>query len=321
MTEYRKGNNDMTELNEQLATLRQQLSRRKNILQRLASLEQRKIELTRKMSTLASAKNKEQADVERLEKGGIASFFYSVTGKKEQKLEKERQEAAAAEKEYNTVRSEYDALVENIAHYTADLENLTARRAELDELLSRKTEALRAAGADVSEIDRIGAMLGRYEKQLVETDEALVPSEEAHATAKALVETLSSAVDGAVYDLQTAHRRGGEGKYECLDVAAGLLSELNVQLKKVRSELVGVDVSCDLNVEIGAFLRFFDDNRTDSILADKLVLDKIRAMHNDALSVREKLDAVVNRLREKQDELTTDIDDIRSDYESLIIEA
>ncbi len=309
----------MTELNEQLLALKQQLSKRKSMELRLNSLEQRRIELKKKLTLLSEVKNKEQVDVERLEKGGIVSFLYSITGKKEQKLELERQEAATAKKEYDAVRVEYDALLENIDHYKADLERLSERRAELDELLNRKKEHLRAAGADMTEIDRIGAMLKRYENQLVEIDEALILSEEAHETAKELVATLQDALDGAVYDLQTAHQHGGSGKYECLDSAKVLVDRLQVQLKNVRSELVGVDSSSNLNVEIGEFTRYID-RAYDGLLIDKLVLDKIRGMYTDAKSVREKLDAVVHRLRERQDEFNVDIDEIRNDYERLIIE-
>ncbi|MBQ8194629.1 MAG: hypothetical protein IJZ47_04605 [Oscillospiraceae bacterium] len=310
----------MSELNEKLITLKQQLSKRNSLEKMRNSLEQRRADLEVKLSDLDAAMKKEQRDVEKLESGGVVSFFYSVTGKKEQKLEKERNEADEALKNYDSVKKEYDAITENIGHYNTELDKLIERRLQLDKLLNEKKDQLKAAGADMTEIERIGAMLGRYEKQLSEIDDALVTSEAARETSGAIVELLVSAEEAAKYDLQTSHRYGGLEKYDDLRSAQGLVSKLREQLKSVRSELVGLDLSADINVEISGFLHYAD-RRLDGLIMDKIVFDKIQGMLDDSRNIKQKLDAVVHRLRDRQEELETDVEDIRNDYEQLLIEA
>ncbi len=310
----------MSELNEKLITLKQQLSKRNSLEKMRNSLEQRRADLEVKLSDLDAAMKKEQRDVEKLERGGVVSFFYSVTGKKEQKLEKERYEADEALKNYDSVKKEYDAITENIGHYNTELDKLIERRLQLDKLLNEKKDQLKAAGADMTEIERIGAMLGRYEKQLSEIDDALVTSEAARETSGAIVELLVSAEEAAKYDLQTSHRYGGLEKYDDLRSAQGLVSKLREQLKSVRSELVGIDLSADINVEISGFLHYAD-RRLDGLIMDKIVFDKIQGMLDDSRNIKQKLDAVVHRLRDRQEELETDVEDIRNDYEQLLIEA
>lgn len=310
----------MSELNEKLITLKQQLSKRNSLEKMRNSLEQRRADLEVKLSDLDAAMKKEQRDVEKLERGGVVSFFYSVTGKKEQKLEKERNEADEALKNYDSVKKEYDAITENIGHYNTELDKLIERRLQLDKLLNEKKDQLKAAGADMTEIERIGAMLGRYEKQLSEIDDALVTSEAARETSGAIVELLVSAEEAAKYDLQTSHRYGGLEKYDDLRSAQGLVFKLREQLKSVRSELVGLDLSADINVEISGFLHYAD-RRLDGLIMDKIVFDKIQGMLDDSRKIKQKMDAVVHRLRDRQEELETDVEDIRNDYEQLLIEA
>ncbi len=310
----------MSELNEKLITLKQQLSKRNSLEKMRNSLEQRRADLEVKLSDLDAAMKKEQRDVEKLERGGVVSFFYSVTGKKEQKLEKERNEADEALKNYDSVKKEYDAITENIGHYNTELDKLIERRLQLDKLLNEKKDQLKAAGADMTEIERIGAMLGRYEKQLSEIDDALVTSEAARETSGAIVELLVSAEEAAKYDLQTSHRYGGLEKYDDLRSAQGLVFKLREQLKSVRSELVGLDLSADINVKISGFLHYAD-RRLDGLIMDKIVFDKIQGMLDDSRNIKQKLDAVVHRLRDRQEELETDVEDIRNDYEQLLIEA
>ncbi len=310
----------MSELNEKLITLKQQLSKRNSLEKMRNSLEQRRADLEVKLSDLDAAMKKERRDVEKLEKGGVVSFFYSVTGKKEQKLEKERNEADEALKNYASVKKEYDAITENIGHYNTELDKFIERRLQLDKLLNEKKDQLKAAGADITEIERIGAMLGRYEKQLSEIDDALVTSEAARETSGAIVELLVSAEEAAKYDLQTSHSYGGLEKYDDLRSAQGLVSKLREQLKSVRSELVGIDLSADINVEISGFLHYAD-RRLDGLIMDKIVFDRIQGMLDDSRNIKQKLDAVVHRLRDRQEELETDVEDIRNDYELLLIEA
>ena len=69
---------------------------------------------------LEKARRNEQADVDRLEGGSLAAFFYQVIGKMDEKLDKEREEAYAA-------RVKADAAARELASIDADLQRCRAR--------------------------------------------------------------------------------------------------------------------------------------------------------------------------------------------------
>ena len=73
-----------------------------------------------RIKKLEKASRAEQADVDRLERGSLAAFFYQMIGRREEQLDKEREEACAA-------RVRYDAAARELASIDADLERRRAR--------------------------------------------------------------------------------------------------------------------------------------------------------------------------------------------------
>ena len=94
---------------------------------------------------LEKARRNEQADVDRLEGGSLAAFFYQVIGKMDEKLDKEREEAYAA-------RVKADAAARELASIDAALKAADKAVAKLE---AQKTaaEAKAAQQARQAEID------------------------------------------------------------------------------------------------------------------------------------------------------------------------
>uniref|UniRef100_UPI0040572F2D hypothetical protein n=1 Tax=Acetatifactor sp. TaxID=1872090 RepID=UPI0040572F2D len=67
-------------------------------------------DLTAKVTELEKRKQKEQTDVERLECGSLAAFFYNVIGKMDDKLTKEKQEAYEAAVKYDVAYRELQSV-------------------------------------------------------------------------------------------------------------------------------------------------------------------------------------------------------------------
>ena len=83
-----------------LRELREMKSRKLHLEALRSELTKQLEELNERVTFLKNAAYYEQKDVDRLEKGGLASLVYDLFGKKEQKLEKEKQEAYAARMKY-----------------------------------------------------------------------------------------------------------------------------------------------------------------------------------------------------------------------------
>lgn len=99
-----------------LKALQQQAAEKKRLEAKLRELHAQQEALETQTKELEQAKLDEQADVDRLEgpqPGRL--FFYNVVGNLDQKLDKERQEAYAAQMKYDTAAWELAAVQADIA--------------------------------------------------------------------------------------------------------------------------------------------------------------------------------------------------------------
>ena len=84
--------------NEQLRVLYDMVCRKQHLEKLQEELLSQKNMLLEEVEKLKKSSLKEQADVERLEGGSLASFFYNVIGKMDEKLTKEREEEIKVKK-------------------------------------------------------------------------------------------------------------------------------------------------------------------------------------------------------------------------------
>ena len=113
----------------------------------------------------------ELAEPDRRLPGGLAALFYSLIGKGEEKLDKERAEAAAA-------ALKYEAAARELADVENDLERFRAERRELE---NAEEEYCRALEAKAEELRRSGSGAGRELLRI----EAEIAAEESRATPRA----------------------------------------------------------------------------------------------------------------------------------------
>ena len=72
---------------EELKRLWQQVAEQKIVQAKYHELQSQRGEVASRLKELEKTKAEEQADVDRLEKGGLAAFFYQMAGRMEEKLD------------------------------------------------------------------------------------------------------------------------------------------------------------------------------------------------------------------------------------------
>ena len=131
----------------------------------LTTYKEKECELAKQKEELEKKLQKEEQDVERLEETTILSLFYQLVGNKEEKLEKEKQEAMQASIEYHRVAYEYGTLV---AQYKKLKERYEQKEALKDEL-----EHLQFAHSSLSLVEKHNFQMKKnvFESQKVELKE------------------------------------------------------------------------------------------------------------------------------------------------------
>lgn len=286
----------MAYYNEQLQELQNQSARKNQVNVLLKSLYTQRDELEEKVADLEKIKLSEQADVDKLEGRSLAAFFYYVVGKKDEKLDKERREAYAAAVKYDTASKELTGVLEQIRHLETEAFRLQNCEKRYEELLQKKADAIKAEGMPgADKIFQLEAKIAFIDNQIKEINEAISCANTAKYTTEDILSKLESAEKWGTFDIWGGGTVAGIAKHCELDDAQERVERLQIQLRKLKTELADVTIQTDIHVNVDGFLRFAD-YFYDGLLADCAVQDQIKQSQSQIISTQNKISDVINHL-------------------------
>ena len=244
----------------------------------------------------------EKYDVEVLESSSIQSFFRELMGNKEEKLEKERKEAYEAKIKLDSYKNQHTSILSDIKYYEKKLIEIYDCDEEYHNLYNEKVISLKD-----NEINKLNDKLSDSIHQIKEINEACLETKRALTICDGIVESLNKAKDAATYDMMS---RSGivwhHMKYEALDHAQENIEKLQIQLKRMKRELVDVEINEDIKISIDSFTRgldfWFDNIFTDYSVREKIgqSLDQAKNVQNQIKMIHMKLEILLeNQLKIK----------------------
>jgi len=258
--------------------------------------------------------------VDRLEGHSLAAFFYQVIGKMDEKLDKERQEAYAA-------RVKYDAALHDLSSVDADLEQIQNRLARLSDCesqyqaaLSEKIKSIKAsahpAAQQIAESESRIAALKVQKRELLE---AINAGKTALHTVNEVLETLDNAEGWSTWDVMGGGLGVDLAKYAELDDAQEQIEQLQVELRRFKTELADVEITADLQVTVDSFLKFADFF-FDGLFADWAVLDHINQAQSRVENTKGQIKRVLALLKKMREDVDVQIADEKEKQEQLAVE-
>lgn len=307
---------------EELHQLRRETERKRQLETMTADLRVQQKQLAEKTAELERSKLAEQADVDRLEGGSLAAFFYGVIGKMDEKLTQERAEAYAARVKYDAAARELAAVEEDLDRKERELAQLAGCEERYENTLRRKQEALKASGSPAAgEILRLEQRLSGLESQEKEIREALSAGETALTTAEGILRSLDSADGWATWDLLGGGLIADLAKHDHLDNAQAAVEQLQLQLRRFRTELVDVgEIQGDFHVSIDGFLRFADFF-FDGLFADWAVKDQINQSQRQVEDTCQQLQQVLSRLERMLWDTQAEHSAAQQELDALVLKA
>lgn len=305
-----------------LKELQRRAARKVQLDNQLRELKEQRRELEAKVEELAAIKHDEQAGVDRLESGGLAALFYSLIGKGEEKLDKERAEAAAA-------AVKYEAAARELANVEDDLERFRAERRELENAdeeyrraLEARAEELRRSGSGAGrELLRIEAEIAAEESRKEEIVEAIAAGSDALNTAQAILDELGDAEGWATWDLIGGGLISDLAKHSHLDSAQNNVALLQSQLRRFKTELADVGSSVSgLQVNIDGFMRFAD-YFFDGLFVDWMVLDRIQQSTDQVEETYARIKGVLDWLNKSLEQATARTNELRTKADAVVVDS
>lgn len=220
---------------------------------------------------------KEQKDVEQLEKLSLKSFVFTVVGKKETKLFDEKKELVNAKMKYDKMDFEYKQLksdLESIMHRLKIIGNMENKYAETLEL---KKQAIKKLSVEINdELSDYDYKIKSLHKNNVEIKEAIRAGATTKGYLEAAQKSLKSASGWNTFDMFT---RGGifttAIKHDHISKASQRLSKAKSSLIKFSKELKDVDKSINMSKTKIDGISIFFDVFFDNIFLDFSIGNKI----------------------------------------------
>lgn len=281
----------MEEISRGLTQARADQERRRKLDAMCSSLADERKEQAGRAAALKDALEKENLDVERLERGGVTRLLYQVLGQLEEKSEKEKREAAAARVAYESCLRQLEDIEGELRRLRAERDRLSDADARYRQFYEAKQARLTAEQpAIAAELTRLTRVRDENAATLRELREASAAGEEAVSCAEAVSRCLDQAESWGVYDLMGGGLLADTVKHSHLDEAQTQATALENALRRFRTELCDVQMTARFEMRISDWDRFADF-WFDGLFADWNMQSRI---HEAQDSVR----AVINDLRE-----------------------
>ena len=276
------------------------------------SLELRVAELKRELES-------QQGDVLRLERVTLSAIFYSLIGKKEERLDKEKQESYGAKLKYDTAALEQRQVCSQIQDMEEQLRELAGIENRYTQLLQEKTQEIRNSGTpQAEELLQLERRITEKQSQKKEICEAIFAGNQAMNTVNEILTDLNDAEGWGIWDLAGGGLMSDLVKHNCLDEAQENVQKLQGELLRFKTELADVSVDAQLQVRVDGFLRFAD-YFFDGLFADWTVLDHINESQGEVTKVQSQIRQLLSNLTAMLNGINEEITMLEQEKKKLVV--
>lgn len=305
---------------ERLNVLKEKIRIHNKLSSELKDLEQRE---TRKEQSQIESKeilDKEEKEFNDINELSITSIFYSLIGKKEEKLEKERREFLLAKLNFNTLKEEIDLIVQRKKEILNDIIDIEDISNEYNELLKDKEQFLISLNNSRSnEIQVVKDKISNVEFQKKEINQAIGATVPVLEKLEKIYSKLNSAENWGTFDLLGSGLLATAMKHSKIDDAKSLISKTQFDIDNLINELNDVDSNFNIRntINIDGFYTF-SDYFFDGLIFDFIVQEKISKSKNHIKLVKTNVSRLKSQLLMTLKKLDSDKISLLKIHEELI---
>lgn len=299
---------------ERIAEINAELTYLKNHEYLLQDYQEELEVLLDKKNELENQLQKENEDVERLEETTVSSLFYQLVGKKEERLQKERQEVMQASLNYHQALREYEYVLNAFQNLK---ERFDRKQELLNELESLRLETSSLTQQEKLELKESKELYFKQQAVLKELQEAIDAGEAVYRSLTEAEDYLDLAQSYGYFDI------GGGGfftsmvKHNQIDRVQKAMVDVKMQILKFEKELqdvclqeIGVTQLDELDVACDIYL--------DNIFMDIKVQSQINKTLADIKGVIISVQEVVDRLNDEKEKTLQQQVQLQSQIEKMI---
>ena len=264
------------------------------------------IELEKKLHNkeqLLKVLEKEEKDVIKLENSGISSLFLSLLGKREDKLDKEREE-------YLTAKMKYEECLESIRELEAEIQyaNIelkkyhTANEDYLKAIKQKRQIILKEDSIESKHLKERLEIINELKLDIKEIKEAIDAGEKANTSLQKMKDHLNTAKGWGMWDMMGGGLISNIAKHSAIEKANQIAHSAQSNLKSFQKELSDVNNFTEITVDISNFTAFADFF-FDGFFVDWFVQSKINNSIDNVENTYNKISEIVRDLKRELEKL------------------
>ncbi|MBQ7094234.1 MAG: hypothetical protein IJN84_06950 [Clostridia bacterium] len=301
--------------NAKLVELFEKIQRKNHLEDVLKELRENIAQLEPEVRKLMTQMYIEQEDVDKIEGNGLKSFFYSLTGRKHDIIDKERQEAYDAKKKYDAANFQLETMKNDLKRYIDEYNEVRYLEPEYEKAIKEKIELIKAKGSIEAE------KIAEFDKQI---DEMMNKNNELRqvrtagngpvGTAREIIAVLQKIHNMAEFD---AIARDGDYKRRELNREAEYLTDrLYGEVRKFGQMMAKSGMNTDVEINQTKYLNnwdiFGDGFISNMVTITKLgkAIDRISAVEEGLQESLLEINTKISQIEAKQKEFYRQRDEI-----------
>ena len=308
----------MREFDAELKDLRERIARLRRNTVRLETLRGQGAEALADAERPRRVWSAEQKDVEDLGRLSFASIAAKLSGRGEERLEREEAEACAARMKYDAAERQLAEIRQEIAGCEAELRADQGCEARFRQVLEEKREALKLENSAAAErIIALEERLAELQSRLRELEEARSAGEDVRRRLDQVLASLGSAENWGTWDVIGGGLLTDMMKYSRLDEAQHSMEQMQSALRRYRRELADVAA-----LHIGDFrpdgFTWTLDVLFDNIFFDWSVLEQISNSRDRVEDLRRQVGRTQGQLNLEFNQVCRERDAVCRELDHLV---
>ncbi|MBD2846737.1 hypothetical protein IDH44_16190 [Paenibacillus sp. IB182496] len=295
------------ELNEELAARKLEARQAHNWNERLQSLGEQIRLQELENERLRRQMNEEQQDVERLNGMSFATLFYSVIGRKEEKLEREMEEALQAKLAFEEAEDALLSLRQEEVELRDRLAGVRGAQGEITRLMQQKRKLIDTHHPELAaRLNELSDHEIEIRANLKELSEAVQAGQVVLEKLGEAAERLESASNWGTWDMFGGGAITTAVKHSRINDARDCVRSAQHSLRRFERELLDVQRDVSVQIEIGGLLTFADFF-FDGIITDWIVQGRISDARDEVEAKLSQIRSVTAELQSEQRTAETEL--------------
>lgn len=310
-----------TDLNKRIEEVKEAQWKKRKYSEHLARAYRYLKDQKQKVNQLKWQLLKEQEDVEKLERISLSNVFYTLIGKKLEKLDKEQQEALAAQLKYEEAVDTLAEMEQEITELEASLVPYKSADQDYQQLLVEKERLIHDQQSIWSEqLYELSDRQAELKASLQEYQEAIQAGNSTSSALSTALSSLGKAKGWSTWDMVGGGMVTTAIKHSHIDESKRYIHQAQTRLRHFQEELRDVVNHDHIELEVGGILTFAD-YFFDGLIVDWSVHGKITNSLRQVENTKSTVDSVLRRLQMQRSKREDELQQLEAQRKQLIEEA